>query len=100
MPMETRGQAAVRYLLKVVEAVVPKKKEQQEGPTATSRQPVGWENGVKDKQDMAFWAADGRLRFSEKKEEGLTHKQLDLMIKGSLEDRFKKLQKDVGTEPS
>lgn len=31
-----------------------------------------------------------------KKGEGLTLKQLELMVKGSLEDRFKKLRKDVG----
>jgi hypothetical protein len=31
-----------------------------------------------------------------KKGNGLTHKQFTLMVKGSLADRFKKLQKDVG----
>jgi hypothetical protein len=45
---------------------------------------------------MASEAADGRLRFLGKKGEGLTLKQLELMVNGSLEDRFKKLQKDVG----
>ncbi|GAQ87150.1 hypothetical protein KFL_003340140 [Klebsormidium nitens] len=41
-------------------------------------------------------SGDGKLRFSGKKGEGLTIKQFELMVKGSLEDRFKKLQKDVG----
>jgi hypothetical protein len=40
--------------------------------------------------------AEGRQRFSGKKGDGLTHKQFKLMVKGSLADRFKKLQKDVG----
>jgi hypothetical protein len=39
---------------------------------------------------------EGRQRFSGKKGDGLTHKQFELMVKGSLADRFKKLQKDDG----
>ncbi|GAQ84327.1 hypothetical protein KFL_001850020 [Klebsormidium nitens] len=38
----------------------------------------------------------GDRGFSGKKGEGLTIKQFELMVKGSLEQRFKKLQKDVG----
>jgi hypothetical protein len=39
---------------------------------------------------------DGRQRFSGRKGEGLTIRQFELMVKGSLLERFKKLQKDVG----
>jgi hypothetical protein len=45
---------------------------------------------------MAFGSADRRLELSERRGEGLTPKQLELMAKGSLLDRFKKLQRDVG----
>jgi hypothetical protein len=39
---------------------------------------------------------EGRQRFLDKKGDGLTHTQFTLMVKGSLADRFKKLQKDFG----
>ena len=45
---------------------------------------------------MAPGASDGKQRFSARRGKGLTIKQFELMVKGSLEDRFKKLQKDVG----
>jgi hypothetical protein len=45
---------------------------------------------------MASGVADGKQRFPGKKGEGLTLKQFELMAGGSLRDRFKKLQKDVG----
>lgn len=41
-------------------------------------------------------STEGKQRFSGKKGSGLTLKQFELMVKGSLGDRFKKLQKDVG----
>jgi hypothetical protein len=98
MPVETRGQAAARCLVGVG-AVVPKEEEQSEESTAVEatgwveQQVCWWEE---EEREMASGGADGRLRFSGKKGDGLTHKQLKLMVKGSLEDRFKKLQKDVG----
>lgn len=50
-----------------------------------------------DEGEMApVGLSDGRQRFSGKKGEGLTIRQFELMVKGSLADRFKKLQKDVG----
>jgi hypothetical protein len=39
---------------------------------------------------MAPGSADRRLQFSGRRGEGLTLKQLELMAKGSLLDRFKK----------
>jgi hypothetical protein len=45
---------------------------------------------------MAPGSADERLQFSGRRGEGLTLKQLELMARGSLLDRFKKLQRDVG----
>jgi hypothetical protein len=46
-------------------------------------------------QDMAPGATDGRHQFSGRRGEGLTLKQFELMARGSLLDRFKKLQRDV-----
>jgi hypothetical protein len=57
------------------------------------QQTCWWEEKGKE---MASGGADGRLRFLGRKGYGLSHKQLTLMAKGSLEDQFKKLQKDVG----
>jgi hypothetical protein len=45
---------------------------------------------------MAPGSADRRLQFSGRRGKGLTLKQLELMARGSLLDRFKKLQRDVG----
>jgi hypothetical protein len=45
---------------------------------------------------MAPGAKDARHQFSGKRGKGLTFKQFELMAKGSLLDRFKKLQKNVG----
>jgi hypothetical protein len=98
MPVETRGQAAARCPVGVG-VVVPKEEEHSEEPVAVEaagwveRQACWWEE---KEHEMASGGADGRLKFSGKKGDGLTHKQLELMVKGSLEDRFKKLQKDVG----
>jgi hypothetical protein len=99
MPTETRGQAAVRSLSEVVEAVVPKKKEQQEGPTAAEAT-SGLEKRSERQARHGFWGSRWEATVLRKEGRGPAHKQLDLMINGSLEDRFKKLQKNVGTEPS
>jgi hypothetical protein len=45
---------------------------------------------------MVLGASDRRHQFSGRKGEGLTLKQFELMAKGGLLDRFKKLQRDVG----
>ncbi|GAQ91734.1 hypothetical protein KFL_008410050 [Klebsormidium nitens] len=64
-------------------------------PVVRGEQAVGWWEDPFG--EMATCAgADGKLRFSGKKGEGLTIKQFELMVKGSLLSRFKKLQKDVG----
>jgi hypothetical protein len=103
MPVETRAQLAVRYLA-VVEAG-PLSEEESDSLGADELQDEGipvqrggwWEE---DCDRMASGAGpDGRHRFSGKKGEGLTIKQLELMVKGSLLSKFKKLQKDVG-EPT
>ena len=91
MPVETRGQAAARCLVVVV-AVVPKEEEQPEESTSVEvtgwvGQQAGW--WEEEEQEMASRTAEGRLNFSGKKGEGLTLKQFELMVKGSLEDRFK-----------
>lgn len=99
MPVETRGQVAARYLA-VVEAVKSKEEEGSEEGVAVPEAArvldtqLGW--WEEDEREMASVASEGKLRFSGKKREGLTLKQFELMVKGSLEDRFKKLQKDVG----
>jgi hypothetical protein len=105
MPAEARAQLARRYLA-VVQAI-------PRGPAVT----VGVENllAIESRTDeeasswefeTSWWADegemalagvnDGRQRFSGRKGEGLTMKQFELTAKGSLLDRFKKLQKDVG----
>ncbi|GAQ91508.1 hypothetical protein KFL_007970030 [Klebsormidium nitens] len=76
---------------------------------AESEGSVGEENSAESEQasqrgwweeeetEMASGAGpEGRQRFSGKKGDGLTIKQFELMTKGSLADKFKKLQKDVG----
>jgi hypothetical protein len=104
MPVETRRQLAARYL-PVVEAE-PQSEGLPEvetralvvdglGEEETLMQRSGW--WEEDCDGMASGAGlEGRLRFSGKKGEGLTIKQLELMVKASLLSRFKKLQKDVG----
>jgi hypothetical protein len=103
MPVETRAQLAVRYRA-VVEAA-PQVAELVEsngelevnglGVEETLVQQTGW--WEEELAEMASGSGmEGRQRFSGKKDDGLTHKQFTLMVKGSLADRFKKLQKDVG----
>ncbi|GAQ93047.1 hypothetical protein KFL_012680020 [Klebsormidium nitens] len=105
MTVETRSQLAARYRA-VVEAV-PVRGEgagfEGEELAAEEREEVGaqadqggwWED--LEAVEMASGAgAEGRQRFSGKKGDGLTIKQFELMVKGSLGDKFKKLQKDVG----
>jgi hypothetical protein len=100
MPVETRAQLAVRYLA-VVEAGPlleeesdPLSAEEPQGEEIPVQRGGWWEE---DCDRMASGAGpDGRLRFLGKKGEGLTIKQLELIVKGSLLSRFKKLQKDVG----
>jgi hypothetical protein len=50
----------------------------------------------RERSDMALGAKDARHLFTGKRGEGLTFKQFELMARGSLLDRFKKLQRDVG----
>jgi hypothetical protein len=104
MPIETRRQLAVRYLAVVkaeprgaglpgVEAGASVADGPGRGEALVQRS--GW--WEEDSDGMASEASpDGLLRFSGKKGEGLTIKQLELMVKGSLLSRFEKLQKDVG----
>jgi hypothetical protein len=104
MPVETKAQLGRRYLA-VVHAIpqAPAVTLGAEGLVAaeaeadTGAGPWEFENSWwADEGEMAPAANDGRQRFSGKKGEGLTIRQLELMVKGSLKDRFKKLQKDVG----
>jgi hypothetical protein len=104
MPAETRAQLARRYLA-VVQAI-----PQGQAVTAGAENLLAIESGADeeagswefetswwvDEGKMASALHDGRQRFSGKKGEGLTLRQFELMVKGSLADRFKKLQKDVG----
>jgi hypothetical protein len=104
MPFETRAQLGRKYLAVVqafpqapivtlcAESRVAAEAEADTGAGPWEFQNSWWADGGQ----MAPAASDGRQRFSGKKGEGLTLKQLELMVKGSLEDRFKKLQKDVG----
>lgn len=104
MPVETRSQLAARYR-EVVEAVPQSTEpaetesegsigEEQNAEAARASQGGWWEE---EEAEMASGTGlEGRQRFSGKKGEGLTLKQFELMVKGSLQDRFKKLQKDVG----
>jgi hypothetical protein len=104
MPVEMRAQLTARYL-EVVEAA----------PLGTGLLAAeNWDSGIVELasegislQRQGWWeeeaggmasgaGMEGRHRFSGKKGDGLTHKQFQLMVKGSLADRFKKLQKDVG----
>jgi hypothetical protein len=104
MLVETRAQLAARYLA-VVEALPlgagqPKVEDEGleadavEAGGARAQRGVWWEAEL---VEMASGSGtEGRLRFSGKKGDGLTIKQLTLKVQGSLLDRFKKLQKDVG----
>ncbi|GAQ82455.1 hypothetical protein KFL_001110320 [Klebsormidium nitens] len=68
--------------------------EEQGAEAAQASQGGWWEE---EEAEMASGAGlEGRQRFSGKRGEGLTLKQFEVMVKGSLQDRFKKLQKDVG----
>jgi hypothetical protein len=104
MPVETRAQLTARYLA-VVEAVplgaglteAEDRRLEVDGAAAeeTQVQLGGW--WEEELSEMASGlGTEGRQRFSGKKGNGLTQKQFTLMVKGSLADRFKKLQKDVG----
>eukprot|EP00243_Klebsormidium_subtile_P005409 TRINITY_DN215_c0_g2_i2.p1 TRINITY_DN215_c0_g2~~TRINITY_DN215_c0_g2_i2.p1 ORF type:complete len:364 (+),score=89.29 TRINITY_DN215_c0_g2_i2:170-1261(+) len=105
MPVETRAQLARRYLA-VVQAIpqgpaVTLSAESSVAVEAEADAGTGaWEQGASwwaDKGEMApAGAYEASQRFSGKKGQGLTIRQFELMVKGSLEDRFKKLQKDVG----
>jgi hypothetical protein len=104
MPLETRGQLVARY-----RALVEAEPLGNGAPEVEIRAPVA--DGLGEEETLVqtggWWEEDcdrmasgagpkGRLTFSGKKGEGLTIKQLELMVKGSLLGRFKKLQKDVG----
>jgi hypothetical protein len=103
MPVETRAQLADRY--RAVFEAVPQGAELAEddrgldvdesGAEGTQWQ-VGWWKEQESGKMASGMGAEGRQRFSGKKGDGLTIKQLELMVKGSLVDCFKKLQKDVG----
>jgi hypothetical protein len=104
MPVETRAQLTARYL-EVVEAaplgtglLAAEDRDLGVAEPATEGtllQQRGW--WEEEASVMASGVGtEGRQRFSGKKGDGLTHKQFQLMVKGSLADRFKKLQKDVG----
>jgi hypothetical protein len=103
MPVETRAQLADRY--RAVFEAVPQGAELAEedrgldvdesGAEGTQWQ-VGWSKEQESGKMASGMGAEGRLRFSGRKGDGLTIEQLELMVKGSLVDRFKKLQKDVG----
>jgi hypothetical protein len=104
MPVETRAQFTARYL-EVVEAAplgtgLPEVKDEgleadrAEAEEARAQRGGWWEEELAEMASVL--GTEGRQRFSGKKGDGLTHKQLTMMIKGSLADRFKKLQKDVG----
>jgi hypothetical protein len=104
MPVETRAQLTARYL-DVVEAaplgtglLADEDRDLGVAEPATEGtllQQRGW--WEEEASVMASGVGtEGRQRFSGKKGDGLTHKQFQLMVKGSLADRFKKLQKDVG----
>jgi hypothetical protein len=104
MPVETRAQLTARYLAVVeaepvgtgASAVEDRERVADEAAAEeTPVQQVGW--WEEELVEMASGSGtEGRLRFSGKKGDGLTIKQFELMVKGSLADRFKKLQKDVG----
>jgi hypothetical protein len=104
MPVETRAQLTARYL-EVVRAaplgtglLTAEDWDLEVAGSAPDEVPLqrgGW--WEEEASSMASGTgAEGRQRFSGKKGDGLTHKQFELMVKGSLADRFKKLQKDVG----
>jgi hypothetical protein len=108
-PVETRGQWAQRYRA-VVHAQVQIVEGVGVSGAAGAERTEEVQTGVLTEQFTGWWedpfggmltsaGTDGRLRFSSKKGEGLTFKQLELMVKGSMLSRFKKLQKDVG-EPT
>jgi hypothetical protein len=104
MPVETRAQLKTRYLA-VVEAVpLGAKLPEVEGGELEAD---GLEKEEERAQQGGWWeeelvemalgsGMEGQQRFLGKKGDGLTHKQITLMVEGSLADRFKKLQKDVG----
>ena len=106
MPVETRGQWAERY--RAVLFAEPESTEESElgregsvgrgeevQPVPRGEQSAGWWEDTFGEMATAA-GAEGKLKFSGKKGEGLTIKQFELMVKGSLRSRFKKLQKDVG----
>jgi hypothetical protein len=104
MPVETMAQLVARYRAVVEAELLGNEAAEAEirasiadglGEEETLVQRSGW--WEEDCDGMALGAGpEGRLRFLGKKGEGLTIKQLELMVKGSLLSRFKKLQKDVG----
>jgi hypothetical protein len=109
MPVETRGQWAQRYQA-VLHAKAQSTEEVGVSGAAGAERAEEVQTVVFTEQSTGWWedpfgematsaSTDGRLRFSGKKSEGLTFKQLELMVKGSLLSRFKKLQKNVG-EPT
>jgi hypothetical protein len=104
MPVETRAQLAARYMA-VVEAVplgtrFPEVEDGELEAGGVETEEVQTQRGGWWEEELVEMASgsgtEGRQRFSGKRGDGLTHKQFTLMVKGSLADRFKKLQKDVG----
>jgi hypothetical protein len=102
MPVETRAQLTARYLV-VVEAVplgarLPEVEDGELEADGLEVEEEWAQRGGWWEEELAEMASgsemEGRQRFSGKKGDGLTHKQFTLMVKGSLADRFKKLQKD------
>jgi hypothetical protein len=103
MPVETRAQLTARYLEVVKAAPLGTGLLAAEdwdlgavesAPDEVQLQRGGW--WEEEASGMASGAGtEGRQRFSGKKGDGLTHKQFELMVKGIMGDRFKKLQKDV-----
>jgi hypothetical protein len=100
MPVETRAQLAVRYLAVVEAGPLLGEESRSEGADEPREEGIPAQRGgwwEEDCNRMASGAGlEGRQRFLGKKGEGLTVKQFELMVKGSLLSRFKKLQKDVG----
>jgi hypothetical protein len=100
MPVETRAQLAVRYLAVVEAGPLLEEESMSVGADEPQEEEILAQRGgwwEEDCDRMASGAGPkGRQRFLGKRGEGLTIKQFELMVKGSLLSRFRKLQKDVG----